>query len=332
MMSNEEFFAGLDTAKAGLDQQASRSLEALLLSVRDLSRAIDPRSALPAMAEAIRLMLAGDRSVVVLRDATGFLHWSAFDRDGNPLPTPLPDVAERMKRLQNDAAFHLGHENHKLHFATLHLGRHGYLYVDGGERMRSSIEDAAMSVLGLVASQAQTLLDNAATLTQVSQLGHPGVCDRDYFVRRLREESSRSSRYVRPFSLVLVSFDNANKLDSTLGPARLAKLSELIASRLRDALREIDLIAGLGGLQFALLLPETPRKDSGLDALRTLAERLYTMLDGARLDTQHLVALEPRVCALAHASTQPIDADEMLREAQRLAADRNAHPVSCALR
>lgn len=331
-MQGQDFFSGLDAAKAGIDRQSAKSLDALLMAVRELSRAIDPRSALPVLAEAVRHLLNGSRSVVVIRDTAEFAHWSAADADGKELKTPIPEVAERMRRLRIDAPVHLGHEGANHRFAVVHLGKYGWLYVDGGEKMRATLDDSEMSVLGLVSAQAQVLIENGNTLNAASQLGHRGVSDKDYFQRRLREEASRASRYARPFTLIVVSFDNANALTQQLGATRVPRLTEMIAGRLRDALREIDLIALLGPLHFALMLPETPRPPATHEVLHGLADRLYATLDGVRLDAGHLVALEPRIIALAHTSKGAIDTDELLADAIRLSSDKSGHPVSCALR
>lgn len=329
---SDDFFSGLDAAKAGLERQSSKALDALLVAVRELAGTLEPRVGLPMLGEAVRHLVNGERCVVGLRDHADYIQWSARNARGEDLPTPIPDVAERIRRPKIEVPVYLGSDSHGVRFVVLKLGRYGWIYVDGGERMRSSLTENELAVLGLVVQQLEVLLDNAAAFNQASQLGHRGISDRDYFTRRLREEGTRASRYGRPFSLAVITFDNSTALTSALRAGQLDRLSEIIAGRLRDAVREIDLMALLAPLRFALLLPETPRERTSTEVLNGMSERLYRTLDGARIDALSLVALEPRIVIVAHTSAGPVDTDEMLKEAERIADDRSRHPLSCVLR
>lgn len=105
--------------------------------------------------------------------------------------------------------------------------------------------------------------------------GLTGAHNKRAFEEALEREISRSRRYQRHLSLVLFDIDHFKRINDArghlAGDAVLRQLAATIAANVR---RE-DLLARVGGEEFALLAPEVPLEGSRILAgkLRALVER-----------------------------------------------------------
>ncbi len=103
-----------------------------------------------------------------------------------------------------------------------------------------------------------------------------GVSNRRHFMARLEDEATRSQRYGRPLSVLLLDADHFKAVNDTWGHEAGDMVLRHITDVMGLSLRENDLIGRLGGEEFGVLLPET-----ALDrALRT-AERIRTAVEDA---------------------------------------------------
>jgi diguanylate cyclase (GGDEF)-like protein len=98
---------------------------------------------------------------------------------------------------------------------------------------------------------------------------HTGTFNRRYFFQTLEREVSRAIRHDRPLALVVVDIDDLSELNEKFGPVVGDGVLVQIASRIARSIRREDVLARIGGDEFCLLLPETPR--FGAEAV---AERL----------------------------------------------------------
>ncbi|MEW5914188.1 MAG: diguanylate cyclase [Thermodesulfobacteriota bacterium] len=84
-----------------------------------------------------------------------------------------------------------------------------------------------------------------------------GLANRRYFWEMGQKEFQRAARYGSHFSLVLMDLDNFKEVNDTLGhdagDQALKKVAQIGLARIRA----VDLLARVGGEEFALLLPET---------------------------------------------------------------------------
>jgi diguanylate cyclase (GGDEF)-like protein len=89
-----------------------------------------------------------------------------------------------------------------------------------------------------------------------------GLYNRRAFDVRLAEEIRRAERYDRPLSVIMADIDCLKLFNDTHGHAHGDYLLRTVASLLTEHVRITDFVARYGGDEFAILLPETDRKDA----------------------------------------------------------------------
>jgi diguanylate cyclase (GGDEF)-like protein/putative nucleotidyltransferase with HDIG domain len=147
-----------------------------------------------------------------------------------------------------------------------------------------------------------------------------GVANRRSFERALAGEVERSQASGRPLSFVLVDLDHFKRFNDTYG--HLAGDAALIqvARLMTETSREGNLIARVGGEEFAWLLPDTTETEA-LEAV----ERLRRQLQDEPIDGVGLVTLSAGITQLAEGGTALelySYADTALYAAKRLGRNR----------
>lgn len=112
--------------------------------------------------------------------------------------------------------------------------------------------------------QLNTLLEHMAMTDDLT-----GLHNRRSFFNRCREELKRVQRHPAPFSLLMLDIDHFKRINDTYGHEAGDTMLQDLAGALQRNIREIDLLARLGGEEFGILLPDTKTED----AVR-LAERM----------------------------------------------------------
>ncbi len=96
-----------------------------------------------------------------------------------------------------------------------------------------------------------------------------GTANRRYFFERAEQEFMRSRRYQAPLSIALIDVDHFKHINDQFGHATGDEVLKLLSGKIAALLRESDLLARIGGEEFAILMPST-----GLAGAALMAERL----------------------------------------------------------
>ena len=108
-----------------------------------------------------------------------------------------------------------------------------------------------------------------------------GVANRRHFFERAGEEHARSRRYERPLSILMLDIDHFKRINDRYGHTRGDEVLKTLCDATRSRLREVDLLARIGGEEFAILLPETNKAGA-----RIVAERLREFVAGLKVKTE----------------------------------------------
>jgi diguanylate cyclase (GGDEF)-like protein len=99
---------------------------------------------------------------------------------------------------------------------------------------------------------------------QMTELAHTdpltGLSNRRHMIEQLDREFSRARRYQRPLSLLYLDLDGFKAINDHFGHLFGDEVLSSAAVSMRSVLRSTDLLARIGGDEFAVLLPETDLK------------------------------------------------------------------------
>ncbi|GFE82761.1 diguanylate cyclase response regulator [Steroidobacter agaridevorans] len=108
-----------------------------------------------------------------------------------------------------------------------------------------------------------------------------GLPNRRTFDRRLNAEFKRARRFGEPISVLLIDADHFKQVNDQYGHHVGDEVLRRLAATLREHLpREYDVLARIGGEEFAAVLPHTSRDDAA-----TVAERLRAAIESTPFAT-----------------------------------------------
>jgi diguanylate cyclase (GGDEF)-like protein len=122
----------------------------------------------------------------------------------------------------------------------------------------------------LIYSDITDIVRNAEELERLATTdGMTGIYNRRHFLTLADREWRRARRHRRPISFLMVDIDYFKSVNDTFGHQIGDRLIVHLANVARERKRDSDLLARMGGEEFALLLPETD-----LAQAHVMAERL----------------------------------------------------------
>lgn len=115
----------------------------------------------------------------------------------------------------------------------------------------STLSRQVLNTVGSLHTQA----DQMAKLAHTDPL--TGLANRRHLFDQLESEFARAQRYRRPFSLLYIDLDGFKEINDQFGHLFGDEILRGSARSMQAVLRTTDLLARIGGDEFAVLLPET---------------------------------------------------------------------------
>jgi len=137
-----------------------------------------------------------------------------------------------------------------------------------------------------------------------------GVANPRYFSELAVREIERCRRYQHPLTLLYMDCDNFKAVNDQFGHQAGNQLLRVVAAALRNNTRTTDIVARMGGDEFAVLMPET-----GEQLVPKALERLRTRLVEALQEGGFSVTLSMGAAVYLF---PPASMDEVIRSADRL--------------
>ncbi|MDD5264693.1 MAG: diguanylate cyclase [Candidatus Bipolaricaulis sp.] len=156
-------------------------------------------------------------------------------------------------------------------------------------------------------------------VAQASRDPLTGVYNRRHFNQVIEQELARSKRYAHPIGFLMIDVDRFKEINDRFGHQAGDRVLQAVASLLKDALRECDLVVRYGGDEFLAVLLET---DGESDLVK---DRILSAVK-ARNGTSELIPF-PVTLSIGAAywdpeSGQPVESALSEADAQMYAAKR----------
>lgn len=167
-----------------------------------------------------------------------------------------------------------------------------------------------------------------------------GALNRWHFMELARQELVSARRYHHPLSLLMIDIDRFKAVNDTYGHQAGDLALQTLVRVCREVLRDVDLVARLGGEEFAVLLPETPvaRAAQVAERLRQSIAASSIFADGLAVRITVSIGITCLSDGEADVETLLQGADRALYEAKETGRDRVCiadpprHPASAEAR
>ena len=108
--------------------------------------------------------------------------------------------------------------------------------------------------------------------------GLTGLANNRAFWENLQRELARAQRFSHPLSLLVLEIDNFKQVNDVYGHLRGDEALKAVARVIANSSRAMDIGARVGGDEFALILPQTTKRDATV-----VARRLCTQVRSLKL-------------------------------------------------
>lgn len=169
----------------------------------------------------------------------------------------------------------------------------------------------------LIYSDVTDIVRHAEELERLATTdGMTGVYNRRHFLTLADREWAKARRYDRPLSFLMIDIDHFKSINDDFGHQIGDDMIVHLASLARDCKRECDVLARIGGEEFALLLPETDVAEAQVIAERLRAEVAATSLLAEAGAISATISI-----GVATSSAEMTDISDMMKAADRALYD-----------
>ncbi|MCK5246673.1 diguanylate cyclase, partial [Candidatus Bipolaricaulota bacterium] len=153
-------------------------------------------------------------------------------------------------------------------------------------------DDEDRRLIEVVATQLATALANIASQADLREqaIRDPltGLFNRHYFNSIIASEVSRSDRYERPLSLMMIDIDGFRAVNNALGHLRGDDVLQCVARMLERNVRDSDRVIRYGGDEFLIFMPETGSHEASLHVAHPLRDGIRSVLQDTDADERGL--------------------------------------------
>ena len=164
---------------------------------------------------------------------------------------------------------------------VLFQGQLAYLFIGSQIILHQGLAFMLSSLSGHITRSIERLRKQTEAMAQLAHTDAlTGLANRRHLIEQLEREFTRAKRYRRPLALLYLDLDGFKLINDQFGHLFGDEILRNIALSMRAVLRAADLLARVGGDEFAVLLPETTIK--GAVGVATKLSRALTAF-GANL-------------------------------------------------
>ena len=153
-----------------------------------------------------------------------------------------------------------------------------------------------------------------------------GLYNRRFFEKLGTVELARCQRYMRPLSMLMIDIDHFKSVNDRLGHAAGDRVLQNVAALCRAKKRESDIVARVGGEEFAVLLPETTELAAMqfAERLRKQVRESTTTVNGQMVNVTISVGVAGASTRTSGVQALMEQADQALYQAKRSDRDQVA--------
>ncbi|MEM9149176.1 MAG: EAL domain-containing protein [Cyanobacteria bacterium P01_F01_bin.3] len=222
------------------------------------------------------------------------------------------------------AQIELSYQRHQLKLSNHQLER----------RVKERTASLSSSLHRLLAAQT-TLLKREAS-SRHSALHDPltDLPNRSYFLQRLSESIQLNQRQPsHHFAVLFIDLNDFKSVNDTLGHGIGDQLLLHVADRIKQMLRQSDLVARMGGDEFAVLLDNIPSQEHAISAVKRLQAHLKVpvLLEGHKISTGASIGLTFSSVGYRRPEDALRDADIAMYQAKKQTKQRIRQQLSLQL-
>jgi two-component system cell cycle response regulator len=156
------------------------------------------------------------------------------------------------------------------------------------------------------------LLENSVNMAYIDPL--TGVYNRRYMKAHLDRKILEIADTAKPVSVMMLDLDHFKTVNDTHGHAAGDAVLKELSDRVRDNLRDFDMVARYGGEEFVIIMPATPA-----DSARSVAERVCARIASEAFEVPGLAEPLAITVSIGVASTDDpqVEAEGLLARADR---------------
>jgi diguanylate cyclase (GGDEF)-like protein/PAS domain S-box-containing protein len=234
--------------------------------------------ALQALRSAVIITDSEHTITYVNREAERLIGWGADEAQGHPLDDVLHLVSRRSRKRVacrvEDARREVPPQDHLHGVHLVRRDRRAIPVSDSAESLRDD-EGNVMGMVVVLEDVSERLRVDRQLQYEATHDSLTGLVNRRGLERRLRKALRASESDSGPMALIVFDLDRFKLVNDNFGHAAGDQLLRKIARILRNKARRHDVVARIGGDEFAALLENCPPRKAGL-----IAERLRTAIGG----------------------------------------------------